>query len=98
MKKVALLGRGSKTTKISEICTHGRQNLVVADLDEPVSDCMRKMINRDMRHLLICDASGEVVGLLSIKDLVKEVVAQHKDLVQKLTDFAIGKGAFYGSD
>jgi len=95
---VALLGRSSKTTKVSEICTHGRQNLIVADLDEPVADCMRKMINKDMRHLLICDDRGEVVGLLSIKDLVKEIVAQHKEVVQRLTDFAIGKGAFYGSD
>jgi len=56
------------------------------------------MINRDMRHLLICDNKGDVVGMLSVKDLVKEIVAQHKEVVQRLTDFAIGKGAFYGSD
>jgi hypothetical protein len=36
--------------------------------------------------------------MMSIKDLVKVCVARHEDVVRKLTDFALGKGAFYGSD
>ena len=98
LSKIALLGRSSKNTHIREIMTHGEANLIVAHVDEPIDECMKKMLARDIRHLLIRDEKGEIVGMLSIKDLVKVVVARHQAVVQKLTDFALGKGAFYGAD
>jgi predicted transcriptional regulator len=66
--------------------------------DEPIDECMKKMIERDIRHLLIRDRDGDVMSMLSIKDLVKVVVAKHNIVVRKLTDFALGKSAFYSSD
>ena len=98
LSKIALLGRSSKNTYIREIMTHGEANLIVANVDEPIDECMKKMLARDIRHLLIRDEKGDIVGMLSIKDLVKVVVARHQAVVQKLTDFALGKGAFYGAD
>lgn len=94
--KVALLGKASKTTKVSEICTHGG-NLVMADADSSIDDCMKLMLARDIRHLLIRD-KGEVISMLSIKDLVKVCVAKHQEVVKRLSDFALGKGAFFGTD
>jgi CBS domain-containing protein len=96
--KVALLGKTAKATKVSEIMTHGAANLIVVDEDEPIDECMKKMLARDIRHLLVRNAKGDIVSMLSIKDLVKVVVAKHQAVVQKLTDFALGKGAFYGAD
>lgn len=98
LTKVALLGKASKSTKISEICTHGMDNLVVAEIDDPIDECMKKMLARDIRHLLIRDEKGDIVSMLSIKDLVKVSVARHADVVRKLTDFALGKKTFYSSD
>lgn len=98
LTKVALLGKASKTTLVGEICTHGVANLIVVDADDSIDECMKKMLSRDIRHLLIRDERGDIISMLSIKDLIKVVVAKHTEVVKKLTDFALGKGAFYGAD
>jgi CBS domain-containing protein len=98
IKKVAIHGLSSKDIKVSAVCTYGVQNLVVAANDEPIDECMKKMIERDIRHLLIRDRDGDVMSMLSIKDLVKMVVVRHNIVVRKLTDFALGKSVFYSSD
>lgn len=87
------VGKASKDTKVSEIMTHGEDNLVMANGDEPIDECMRKMIAADIRHLLVRDKSGDIVSMMSIKDCVKVVVARHNAMVRRLTDFALGKGA-----
>jgi len=96
--KIALLGKTAKSTKVVEICTHGVANLVMSNQNDSVDLCMRKLINADCRHLLINDDRGVVIGMLSIKDLVKVVLARNLDVIEKLTNLAIGKGANYGSD
>lgn len=86
IKKVALLGKSVSDTKISEICTHGA-NLVSVTLDNPVDKCMKKMLSRDIRHLLIREKeTGKFVGMLSIKDLIKCVVAKHEAVVNRYQD------------
>ncbi len=97
LSKVALLGRSSKTTHVSEIATMGA-NLVTVSEDEPVDDCMKKLLSRDCRHLLIKDKNGEITGLFSIKDLCKCVIAKHGEVVERLVNFNTGKGAFFGSE
>lgn len=92
--KVALLGRRSKDTKVSEICTTGA-NMVVAQTSDSVNDCMNKMLARDVRHLPVVDDDGSVVGMLSIKDLIKEICFEKDEIITKLTDFSMGKGAFF---
>lgn len=88
--KVALLKKDPKKTVVSEICTHGRANLVSVTLDNPVDACMKKMLDRDIRHLLIREkATGEFVGMLSIKDLVKCVVAKHDAVVSRLENIVL---------
>jgi CBS domain-containing protein len=93
LSKLALLGKASKSTNVSEICTYGVANLVIVNHDEPVDDCMRKMLARDIRHLLVRGDDGEIESMLSIKDLVKVTVAKHDAIVRKLTSYALGDGA-----
>ena len=51
---------------------------------------------QDIRHLpVVDDAKKEVVGMLSIKDLIKELQKEKDDIITKLSDFNIGKGAFF---
>ena len=66
--------------------------------DTTVDECMRKVLASDVRHLMIRDKTGTIVSLFSIKDLCKCVVAKHNEVVQRLTDFGVGKGAFFGSE
>jgi len=95
--KVALLGRVSKETSIKDIAT-GASKLVTAKVDATVEECMEKMLSRDIRHLPILDESSKVVGLISIKDLVKTVVKEKEETIKILSDFALGKGGHFGSD
>jgi len=94
ISKIALLGRSYKETKVSEICTF-EPNLSTAKENDNIQDCMNKMLLRNVRHLLILDQdSKDVVGLLSIKDLVKEVMDDKDKIIKTLGEFNIGKGAY----
>lgn len=95
--KIALLGRTSKDTKIKEVYT-GASKLVTAKTSDSVEACMEKMLTKDIRHLPLVDDKEKVVGMISIKDLVKTVVAEKEETIKVLSDFALGKGGHFGSD
>jgi CBS domain-containing protein len=95
--KIALLGKTSKDTKISEISTKSA-NLITVSPKDSIEICMGKMLSRDIRHLPLLDDDGKVVGMLSIKDLVKALVAEKEKTIQVLSDFALGKGGHFGSE
>mmetsp|Transcript_25572 Transcript_25572/g.38036 ORF Transcript_25572/g.38036 Transcript_25572/m.38036 type:complete len:214 (-) Transcript_25572:148-789(-) len=97
VNKIALLGRTSADTKVKEISTKSA-NLVTASPKESVDACMSKMLSKDIRHLPLLDESGKVVGMLSIKDLVKAAVAEKEKTIKVLSDFALGKGGHFGSE
>lgn len=97
ISKIALLGRTSKETLVKEISTKSG-NLVTASLDETVEECMTKMLSKDVRHLPLIGKDESVVGMISIKDLVKTVVQEKEKTIRVLSDFALGKGGHYGSE
>lgn len=97
ISKIALLGRTSKETKIKEIYT-GASKLVTAKTTDSVESCMEKMLSRDIRHLPLVDEKENVVGMISIKDLVRTVVAEKEQTIKVLSDFALGRGGHFGSD
>jgi len=95
--KIALLGRLSKETKVKEISTKN-SNLIVATPKETVAQCMQKMLGKDIRHLPLLDDEGKVIGMLSIKDLIKTMVEEKEETIKVLSDFALGKGGHFGSE
>jgi len=97
ISKIALLGRTSKDTQIKEISTK-TANLVTATPSDDLDSCMEKMVGKDIRHLPLLDDDGKVVGMLSIKDLVKGVLAEKEKTIKVLSDFALGKGGHFGSE
>jgi len=92
--KIALLGKSSKTTKVSEVATTEAQ-LIVAQKSDSLQVCMQKMLTRDIRHLPMVDEKGDVIAMLSIKDMIRELAREKKEVISKLQDFALGKGGFY---
>lgn len=97
--KIALLGRTSRETPVRQIATVGAANIVTATADESVQVCMEKMMNHGVRHLPIVDADTmKVVGMVSIKDLVKTVVKEKEDAIRTLSNFALGKGGHFGTE
>ena len=93
--KVALLGRTSSETKVREISTAG-PNIITATADESVELCMEKMMNHGVRHLPIVEGTNKtVIGMVSIKDLVKTVIKEKEQTIKVLSDFALGRGGHF---
>ena len=84
--------------KIKDICTYG-PNIIIAKKDDTLEMCMNKMMYKDIRHLLVIDDNNvDFIGMISIKDLIKEIMKKNEDTISRLSDFKIGKGAFFGSE
>ncbi|MFT4197740.1 MAG: CBS domain-containing protein [Pseudoxanthomonas sp.] len=76
-RKVALQGHSSRDTPVADIMT---AQLVTVAPDTGIDQCMKLMTERRIRHLPVLEG-GEVVGVLSIGDLVKAVIeAQQLEL------------------
>lgn len=98
INKVAAFGKCDATTKVKDICTYG-PNIIIARNDDSMETCMRKMMFKDIRHLLVLDKqTDEFVGMISIKDLIKEIMKNNHETITRLSDFKVGKGAFFGSE
>jgi len=98
INKVAGSEKQVDAVTIKDICTY-EPNLMIAKKDDSLEMCMNKMLFKDIRHLLIMDEkSQEFVGLISIKDLIKEIMKNNDDTIMRLSDFKIGKGSYFGSE
>jgi len=98
INKVACLDKASANLKVKDICTYS-PNIIVAKNSDSLETCMNKMIFKDIHHLIVVDDNNEeCVGLISIKDLIKEILKSKTETITRLSDFKIGKGAFFGSE
>jgi len=98
INKVSALGRDDKTVKIKDICTF-TPNIIIAKKNDTIEECMNKMLFKDIRHLLVIDENNnDFVGMISIKDLIKEIMKDKNDMITRLTDFKLGKGGYFGSE
>jgi len=96
--KVASLRKNSEAVKVKEICTYG-PNTIIARKSDSLSTCMNKMMFKDIRHLLVIDdKNDEFIGMISIKDLIKEITQKNNEIITRLTDFSIGKGGYFSSE
>ncbi|MGE0580923.1 MAG: CBS domain-containing protein [Steroidobacteraceae bacterium] len=79
-RKVALLGRASRDTPVSQIMS---SPVVTVAPDDTVDACMRLVTDKRIRHLPVLD-KGRVVGVLSIGDLVKSVLGEQRETIEQL--------------
>ena len=79
-RKVVLQGRSSADTPASAIMT---SQVVTVAPDTPVPACMQLMTERRIRHLPVLE-NGAVVGVISIGDLVKAVIADQQMELEQL--------------
>jgi CBS domain-containing protein len=79
-RKVVLEGKTSSSTKVSEIMT---TKVVTVEESQKVDDCMNIMTENHIRHLPVL-SGGKVLGLISIGDVLKQVMQQQKDLIEQL--------------
>ncbi|HXQ99423.1 MAG TPA: CBS domain-containing protein [Pseudomonas sp.] len=86
-RKMELKGRASVGTAVSEIMTH---EVKTVDSHHTVDQCMNIMTDRRLRHLPVVD-DGQLVGLLSIGDLVKAAIAEQARLIEKMQEYIRGE-------
>jgi CBS domain-containing protein len=83
LRRVTLEGRTDKETPVREIMT---SPLIVVTPETPIDECMALMTDRRIRHVPVVDG-GQVVGMISIGDLVKFKSKQQRFEIQYLTDY-----------
>ncbi len=83
LRRVTLEGRTDKETPVREIMT---SPLIVVTPETPIDECMAVMTDRRIRHVPVVDG-GEVVGMISIGDLVKFMSKRQSFEIQYLTDY-----------
>ncbi len=82
-RKVALMGRTSVDTPVSDIMV---SPVMTVTLQQSREDCMALMTNKRARHLPVVD-NGRVVGLLSIGDLVKDALMEQEETIHQLESY-----------
>ena len=82
-RKVILRGRSSADTPVRDIMS---SPVITVSLDTSVQQCMQLVTDRHVRHLPVVDG-GRVVGMVSIGDLVKAVIAEQQQQIEQLESY-----------
>ena len=85
-RKVILKGRASHETAVRDIMT---PHVICASLDQSIEECMNTVTERRIRHLPVLD-NGQVVGMISIGDLVKTIIAEQQFIIAQLEHYISG--------
>jgi CBS domain-containing protein len=85
-RKVILVDKASKETLVAEIMT---TTLITVEPSCTVTDAMSLMTDERVRHLPVLD-DGELVGVISIGDVVKAVIADQLEMIGQLEQYITG--------
>jgi CBS domain-containing protein len=86
-RKVILKGRSSDNTRVEEIMT---PNVVVVNPRTRTRDCMALMTEKNIRHLPVVD-EGRVIGMVSIRDIVSDIIADQDFTIEQLEHYISGQ-------
>ena len=88
IRKVDVKGRNAKDTKISEIMT---SSVITVEADQPLEECMGLMIDRNIRHLPVCEGK-KLLGVVSVRDVLREVIEVQQMMLSQLERYITGGG------
>ncbi|PRY11334.1 CBS domain protein [Pontibacter ummariensis] len=82
-RKVILKGKASKETLVREIMS---EHPATVTPDDTLEDCMKLMTHKYIRHLPVLEG-GQLVGLVSIGDIVKYIIEEQKFIIDNLEHY-----------
>jgi CBS domain-containing protein len=85
-RKVVLAGRSSQTTPVREVMV---SSLITIEVHEPLDRCMQLMTDHRIRHLPVL-ASGQLIGVISIGDVVRQMIIEQRQLIEQLEAYIRG--------
>ena len=85
-RKIALLGKNSRESKVRDIMT---PNVLVVTPETRTRQCMAIMAEKNIRHLPVVDGNT-VVGMLSIRDLMNDIITDHEFTISQLESYIKG--------
>lgn len=88
-RKIALMSRSSKDTAVSEIMTSA---VMYVHPKQTSEECMALMTEKRIRHLPVMD-DGKLLGLISIGDLVKDIISEQQFTILQLQHYITGERA-----
>ena len=88
VRKLELMGKNAQETKVSEIMT---SNVITVDCSQPLEDCMTLMNEKSIRHLPVFDGK-KLMGLISVRDVLKEMIDMQRVMLSQLERYITGGG------
>ncbi|GAB4013429.1 CBS domain-containing protein [Spirosoma migulaei] len=85
-RKVILKDRHSDDTLIADVMT---ANVITIGPDQRLEECMQIMSDKHIRHLPVMD-NGELMGIISINDVVKAIIVDQKTRIDSLESYISG--------
>jgi CBS domain-containing protein len=86
-RKIVLMSRSSKQTPVREIMTSA---VMYVRPDQTSEECMVLMTENRLRHLPVIDG-GRLLGIISIGDLVKDIIAEQRFTIEQLEHYISGE-------
>ena len=85
-RKVVLQGRSSNDALVQDIMT---AQVITVQAAQNIDECMQIMTDKHVRHLPILEGQ-RVIGLISIGDVVREMMAHQKTIIEQLHSYIAG--------
>lgn len=85
-RKIILKDRHSDDTRIAEVMT---ANVITIEPDQSIEQCMQIMSDKHIRHLPVME-KGELIGIISINDVVTAIIVDQKTRIDSLESYISG--------
>ena len=87
-RKVILLNKSSMTVPVKEIMT---TKVFYVSPESSIEECMALMTDKHIRHLPVLE-EGQLVGVISIGDVVKAIISDREFIIEQLQNYIVGEG------
>jgi CBS domain-containing protein len=87
-RRLVLEGMNEKDTQVKAVMT---RDVIGISLDRKIDECLVLMTRKYIRHLPVIDENKQIIGIISIGDVVKELTAEQTFIIDQLVQYITGE-------